>query len=346
MKKDQIVAYLDGFVAMLDAPVLEHTEVKRVKRQPDGRYAVATSNGDWTADHVVVASGGYHTPIVPRMAERLPAGVLQLQSSQYRNPQSLPDGAVLVVGSGQSGAQIAEDLHLAGRKVYLAVGEAPRCARFYRGRDVVDWLADMRYYEMPVEQHPLREGVRDNTNHYVTGRDGGRDIDLRRFALEGMELYGRLEDLRDGCLQFAPNLIANLDSADDTYNRINASIDAFIDKQHIDAPPGEPYQAVWRPQQERTSLDLAASGIASVIWCIGFTPDFGWIDAPVFNGRGYPAHVRGVTPQAGLYFIGLPWLHTWGSGRFSGIARDAEHVVEAIGASIAASQGASASLAA
>lgn len=154
----------------------------------------------------MVASGGYHTPIVPRMAERLPRSIKQIQSSEYRNPQALPEGAVLVVGSGQSGAQIAEDLHLAGRKVILAVGEAPRCARFYRGRDVVDWLADMKYYDMPVDQHPLREGVRDNTNHYVTGRDGGRDIDFRKFAAEGMELYGRLQDLQDGVLHFAPNL--------------------------------------------------------------------------------------------------------------------------------------------
>jgi len=346
MKKDQIIAYLDGFIAMVDAPVLEHTEVKRVKRDADGCYNVSTSNGEFTADHVVVASGGYHTPIVPRMAERLPAGIVQMQSSHYRNPEVLPDGAVLVVGSGQSGAQIAEDLHLAGRKVYLAVGEAPRCARFYRGRDVVDWLADMHYYDMPVEQHPLREGVRDNTNHYVTGRDGGRDIDLRRFALEGMELYGRLEDLRDGRLQFAPNLIENLDSADDTYNRINASIDTFIDRHGIDAPREAAYEPVWRPDGERTSLDLAASGITSIIWCIGFTPDFSWIDAPVFNGRGYPAHTRGITPQAGLYFIGLPWLHTWGSGRFSGVARDAAYVVAAIRASLDASDPATDSLAA
>jgi len=338
MKKDEIVAYLDGFVSMLDAPLLEHTEVRRVVRQPGGRYAVSTSSGEFTADHVVVASGGYHTPIVPRMAERLPVDIAQLQSSEYRNPGALKEGAVLVVGSGQSGAQIAEDLHLAGRKVYLAVGEAPRCARFYRGRDVVDWLADMRYYDMPVEQHPLREGVRDNTNHYVTGRDGGRDIDLRRFASEGMELFGRLDDLRDGQLQFAPNLIENLDSADDTYNRINASIDAFIAKHGVDAPPGVRYEAAWRPAEERTSLDVAASGITSVIWCIGFRPDFGWLDAPIFNGRGYPAHMRGITPQSGLYFIGLPWLHTWGSGRFSGIARDAEHVVGAIRAALAPSK--------
>ena len=332
MRKDEIIAYLDGFIKTVDAPVIEHAEVQRVVRNSEGGFSVSTSQGGFTADQIVIASGGYHTPIVPRMAERLPRSIAQIQSSEYRNPQALPEGAVLVVGSGQSGAQIAEDLHLAGRKVILAVGEAPRCARFYRGRDVVDWLADMKYYDMPVEQHPLREGVRDNTNHYVTGRDGGRDIDLRKFAAEGMELYGRLQDLRDGMLHFAPNLIENLDSADKTFNGINAGIDAFIEKNGIDAPPGSRYEPVWAPAGERTSLDLEASGIGSIVWCIGFTPDFSWLDAPIFNGRGYPAHTRGVTPVDGIYFVGLPWLHTWGSGRFSGVARDAEHVVNKVSA--------------
>jgi putative flavoprotein involved in K+ transport len=183
---------------------------------------------------------------------------------------------------------------------------------------------------MPVTDHPLREGVRDNTNHYVTGRDGGRDIDLRRFASEGMELFGRLEDFRDGKLRFAPNLRANLDDADDTYNRINASIDGFIEKHGIDAPAAARYEPLWHPPAERAALDLQASGITSIVWCIGFTPDFAWLDAPVFNGRGYPAHVRGVTAVPGIYFVGLPWLHTWGSGRFSGVARDAQYVVDAI----------------
>jgi putative flavoprotein involved in K+ transport len=330
MKKDDIIDYLDGFIQSLDAPVKEHAEVKRVTRNADGTFSVFTSQGQFTADQVVVASGGYHTPIVPRMAERLPRSIVQIQSSEYRNAQALPAGGVLVVGSGQSGAQIAEDLHLAGRKVFLAVGEAPRCARFYRGRDVVDWLADMKYYDMPVEQHPLREGVRDNTNHYVTGRDVAHDIDLRRFATEGMELYGRLQDLQDGKLSFAPNLTENLDSADTTFNGINAGIDAFIERHGIEAPPGSRYEPLWAPPHERTSLDLEASGIGSIIWCIGFTPDFSWLDAPIFNGRGYPAHTRGVTPQEGLFVVGLPWLHTWGSGRFSGVARDAEYIVEAI----------------
>lgn len=326
MKKDEIIAYLDGFIREVAAPVLEHTEVRSVKERPQGGYVISTTRGVFSADQVVVASGGYHAPIVPRMAERLPTSILQIQSADYRNPQALPEGAVLVVGSGQSGAQIAEDLHLAGRKVYLAVGEAPRCARFYRGRDVVDWLADMKYYDLPVTEHPLREGVRDNTNHYVTGRDGGRDIDLRKFATEGMELYGVLQDYRDGQLHFAPDLQANLDDADTTYNRINASIDKFIAEQGIEAPASSTYEPAWVPAGERTELDPQAAGIGSIIWCIGFRPDFSWLEVPAFNGRGYPGHVRGVTSHAGLYFLGLPWLHTWGSGRFSGIARDAEYL--------------------
>lgn len=330
MKKDEINEYLAGFVNAVNAPVREGVAVKRVVPRAAGGFEVHTSQGEFTADQVICASGGYHTPIIPRLAERLPAGITQIHSEQYRNPQALPEGNVLVVGSGQSGAQIAEDLHLAGRKVYLAVGDAPRCARFYRGKDVVDWLAQMGYYQIGVDTHPLREGVRDNTNHYVTGRDGGRDIDLRKFALEGMELFGRLNDLHGETLQFSGNLRESLDSADAVYNRINGSIDKYIAEQGIDAPEGGRYEPVWTPEQERHTLNLAEQGITSIIWCIGFTPDFTWVEAPVFNGRGHPGHVRGVTTQPGLYFLGLPWLYTWGSGRFSGVARDAEYVVEHI----------------
>lgn len=330
MKKDQILAYLDGFIASVNAPVREDCTVQRMVARPEGGYLLTTSTGEFTADQVIVASGGYHTPIIPRLAERLPTEITQLHSEQYRNPDALPEGAVLVVGSGQSGAQIAEDLHLAGRKVFLAVGNAPRCARFYRGRDVVDWLADMGYYDISVDAHPLREGVRDNTNHYVTGRDGGRDIDLRRFAMEGMQLFGRLESLVDTRLQFAADLGANLEAADAVYNRINASIDKYIAEHNIDAPAGVAYVPLWAPESEPTELDLALSGITSIIWCIGFQPDFSWVDIPVFNGRSYPGHRRGVTAQKGLYFLGLPWLHTWGSGRFSGVSRDARYVVETL----------------
>jgi len=183
---------------------------------------------------------------------------------------------------------------------------------------------------MPVSAHPLREGVRDNTNHYVTGRDGGRDIDLRKFAIEGMELFGALCGADGDSVQFKDNLRANLDAADSVYNGINASIDKFIEKNGIDAGAPSVYVPVWEPAEERTRLSLRDAGVGSIIWCIGFKPDFGWLDAPVFNGRGLPGHVRGVTAQPGLYFLGLPWLFTWGSGRFSGVARAARNLLACI----------------
>ncbi|MCM5511051.1 MSMEG_0569 family flavin-dependent oxidoreductase [Vibrio sp. SCSIO 43169] len=326
MNRAEIIDYLDRFTKKVNAPVIEGIEVERITRRSEGGYYVTTSEKEFTCDQVVVSSGGYHQPIIPRMAERLPEHIVQIHSAQYRNTSQLPDGAVLVVGCGQSGAQIAEDLHLEGKKVFLATGDAPRCARFYRGKDVVEWLEEMEYYKVSVDKHPLREGVRDNTNHYVTGRDGGRDIDLRRFASEGMELFGHLLDYDKGELKFAPNLAHNLQYADDVYNNINERIDAYIEKNEINAPASSTYEPVWTPNVERDSYSLETSNITSVIWCIGFTPDFSWLDAPVFNGRGNPIHTRGVTAVDGLYFIGLPWLHTWGSGRFSGINHDAEYL--------------------
>ncbi|MDR3495887.1 MAG: MSMEG_0569 family flavin-dependent oxidoreductase [Ancalomicrobiaceae bacterium] len=330
MNKAEIIAYLQRFRDKVAPPTLEGVSVTRVSPRPDGAFDVTSSAGDYVAEAVVVTSGGYREPVIPRSAERLPASIRQLHSEQYRNAASLPEGAVLVVGSGQSGAQIAEDLHLAGRQVHLAVGNAPRCARFYRGRDVVTWLAEMGYYEMPVDRHPLREGVRDNTNHYVTGRDGGRDIDLRKFAHQGMQLYGTLTGVDGATVSFADTLAAALDHADRIYNGINAEIDKYIAKAGISAPPPSVYAPVWMPENPATSLDLDAAGISAIVWCIGFKPDFGFLDAPVFNGAGQPKYRRGVTAVPGLYFLGLPWLHTWGSGRFSGVARDAEYLCERI----------------
>ncbi len=330
MKRDEILGYLERFTKKFTPPVKEGVAVTHMYPHSTGAYHVETSAGAYACNQLVVATGGYLSPIIPRMAEKIPATVQQVHSAQYRNPQQLTEGSVLVVGSGQSGAQIAEDLHLAGRKVFLATGNAPRVARQYRGKDVVEWLNEMQYYETSVDQHPLREGVRDNTNHYVTGRDGGHEIDLRQFAKEGMELFGSMIDFDDGQLQFKANLASNLDAADDVYRNINSRIDNYIDTHKIDAPAGYRYEPVWQPESERLSLSLADSGITSIVWCIGFRPDFEWLDVPVFNGKGHPIHQRGVTSQDGVYFVGLPWLHTWGSGRFSGVARDAKYLAERI----------------
>ncbi|HEX3815021.1 MAG TPA: MSMEG_0569 family flavin-dependent oxidoreductase [Mycobacteriales bacterium] len=338
MVKDEIVRYIEAYAASFEPPVRAGVAVTGLTREPGvGPFLLQTSAGPLCADQVVVATGGYHHPVVPRLAERLPVGITQLHSSQYRNPGMLPHGDVLVVGTGQSGAQIAEDLHLAGRRVHLAVGRAPRVARFYRGRDVVAWLADLGYYDMPVTDHPLGVGVRANTNHYVTGRDGGRDIDLRAFAADGMRLYGRLEELRGERLCFADDLAANLDHADEVSESIKNTIDRYIAKQGIVAPAERRYTPVWRPDPDHPRvLDPCSAGITSVVWCIGYRADYGWIDLPVFNGRGYPTHHRGVTSEPGLHFLGLPWQHTWGSGRFSGVARDAEHLGRVIAGQFAA----------
>src|SRR5882757_3839156 len=196
MLRDQIVDYIDAFVAAFRPPLREGVAVRSLRADAQHGFALDASDGLHLADQVVIATGGYQIPVIPRCAERLPPEIVQIHSSIYRNPAGLPEGVVLVVGSGQSVCQIAEDLHLAGRKVYLCVGDAPRVARRYRGKDVVEWLHLMGYYDLPVHQPPLREGVRDKTNHYVTGRDGGRDIDLRLRATEGMELYGRLLDVQ------------------------------------------------------------------------------------------------------------------------------------------------------
>lgn len=340
IRKDEIVRYIEAYAASFEPPVREGIEVTALRRAPSGGFEVDTREGGYSADQVVVAIGGYHLPVIPRFAERLPAEVTQLHSCDYRNAQALPEGAVLVVGSGQSGCQIAEDLHLAGRRVHLCLGGAPRTARFYRGKDVVDWLYEMGYYDMPVHEHPLKERVRAKANHYVTGRDGGRDIDLRKFAAEGMQLYGRLEDVQGSRLTFAADLAKNLDQADAVAESIKNTIDKFIDAKGIAAPVEPRYTPVWKPEREPLEMDLAAAGITSIVWSIGYRSDYRWIDVPVFDGRGYPGHQRGVTPAEGLYFLGLPWLYTWGSGRFSGVARDALYLADRVEAHIKARSGA------
>ncbi len=330
MVKDEIVAYLEGFARKVDAPIHEGVTVTKIVRAPDGTFRVESTAGDWTTDHVVMAISGYHVPAIPRVGERFPLDLYQIHSQAYRNPQQLPDGEVLIVGTGQSGCQLAEDLHLAGRKVHVAVGSAPRSPREYRGKDTIRWLHEMGYYDMTVETHPLGVEVRKKANHYFTGRGGGHEIDLRQFAAEGVKLYGMLDKVDGDIVTFKPDLAKNLEAADKVYLRIRKMIDDYIEKAGLDAPAAEPYTPPWQVEQEPTHLSLSESNIKAVIWSTGFRADFSMVQIPVFDGSGYPGHHRGITTVPGLYFLGLGWLWTWGSGRFSGIAQDAEHVVEDI----------------
>jgi len=325
MVKSQILEYLEGFRAKVKPPAREHVEVTAVERIGD-RFRIATPKGRCTADAVFLATSLYGEPFTPRSAERIPDSIAQIHSADYRNAEQLPPGGVVVVGSGQSGAQIAEDLHLSGRKVHLVTGNAPRCARFYRGRDVVDWLWDIGQYEITVADEGMGR-KRHETNHYLTGRDGGRDIDLRAFAREGMALYGRLRSVERGRMMFEPNLRANLDEADRVYNGINALIDRHIAAKGLQAPPASVYAPVWTPRDEPQGLDLIEAGVGAIVWSTGFTPDWSYVQLPIFDGTGYPVHQRGVTVVPGVYVLGLPWLWTWGSGRFLSVGRDAEFLV-------------------
>jgi putative flavoprotein involved in K+ transport len=331
MPGSDVVGFLEKYAASFDPPLAEGVEATRLRRTRSGVFELLTTGGPMTADQVVIATGPYHNPAVPRLAERLPAGIVQLHSSQYRDAGQLPPGAVLVVGTGQSGCQIAEDLMLAGREVHLAVGGAPRAARRYRGRDTLAWLDEMGHYAKGIDEFADADEVRLRANHYMTGRDGGRDIDLRAFARRGLRLYGRLRAIDGVRLEFAADLAANLDHADAVADGIKDAIDRYIARTGIGAPAEARYVPVWQPGAHDGELDLAAAGVTAVIWSTGFHRDHRWIEVPVFDGRGYPTHERGVTSCPGLYFLGLPWQYTWGSGRFAGVARDAAYLAGRIG---------------
>ncbi|MEP3442063.1 MAG: MSMEG_0569 family flavin-dependent oxidoreductase [Sulfitobacter sp.] len=330
MLKDEIVEYLEAFADSFSPPVIEGVTVQKLSRRVDGRFDVKSTTGDWIADEVVIATGGYDKPIVPDYASKLDPSILQLQTTDYLNPEQMPDGATLVVGTGQSGVQLMEDLRVAGREVHLAVGPAPRSPRMYRGRDATDWLYEMGHYELTVDKHPLGIEARAKTNHYMTGRDGGHEIDLRKFACDGLNLYGSLAGLEGTTARFLPDLEANLDDADKSYCGIRETIDAYIESNGIDAPTEPPFEKLWRPETEITQIDLAEKGITSILWCIGFRPDYSWIELDVFDDHGRPVFDRGVCEVPGAYFLGLGWLNTWGSGRFLAVGEDAGYLAQCI----------------
>lgn len=330
MLKDEIVEYLEAFVRSFDPPLKEGVTVTEVSRRDDGRFVVCTNEQNYLAEQVVIASGGYDVPIIPSFAEEIDPSIFQIQAGDYKSPAQLPEGNVLVVGAGQSGVQIMEDLKLAGRKVHLAVGPAPRAPRMYRGRDATDWLYDMGHYDLTIRDHPQGEAVHEKTNHYLTGRDGGHEIDLRKFALDGVTLYGSLSGASGSEAVFAQDLEKNLDDADESYVGIRKAIDDYIATNGIDAPEEKPFEKVWRPEQEPSQLDFDRQNITSLVWAIGFRPDYSWLKVDVLNARGRPIYDRGVCTVKGLYFLGLGWLNTWGSGRFLGVGDDAQYLSEQI----------------
>ena len=322
MVKDEIVDYLKAYRDFFNPPLIFNAPVTRLEKS-QGLFHIQTPKHHYTADQVVLACGGYHRPFVLPCATDIPKHITQVHSRDYKNAQQLPEGEVMVIGTGQSGCQIAEDLHLEGRKVHLCVGNAPRVNRRYRGKDVVDWLEQMGYYNMTIDKHPEGDNAPHATNHYVTGRDGGRDLNLRIFAEQGMQLYGKLHTIEQGKIQFDSDLKDNLDYADAVAARIRDSIEQFIQTRGIEAPEDTNIHSNFLPDSPRT-LDLNQSAITAIVWATGFKTAFDWVKPSVFNPQGQPEQKRGVTQEEGLYFLGLNWMNTWGSGRFFHVGKDAE----------------------
>lgn len=337
MTRDEIAGVVAGYAETVRAPVALDTDVRRLAARDAGGFRLETSRGEVQAERVVVATGGYHLPRIPNVGAEFPSALTQLHSHAYRNESSLPDGAVLVVGSGQSGVQIAEELTEAGRRVYLSVGSAGRMPRRYRGRDIFGWLAGVAMkgaehgVELPTVDKLPDPRLRLAGVPHLSGHHGGHETNLRKFAASGMSLLGRIERFDGERLHLASDLSANLARADRFFDdRMQPLIDTFIERAGIDAPRDDRQPFVFEPP-EPTELDLARAGISTVIWATGYRLDYGWIDLPIFDEQGFPRHRRGVSELPGLYFLGLPWLHTMASATLAGASFDGSYLADQMG---------------
>ncbi len=327
--KEQVADYFVAYAEQIDAPVRCGVEVKSVHRNV-GRpgFRVETSKGAIEANNVVAATGPFQRPVIPTVVPG-DAGVLQIHSSTYRNPEQLPEGAVLVVGAGSSGTQIADELLRAGRRVYLSVGAHHRPPRSYRGRDFVWWLGVLGKWDAQA----LEPG-KEHVTIAVSGAYGGRTVDFRRLAAQGMTLVGLTRSCKDGVLNFAPDLADNLAQGDANYLSLLDEADDFATRNGLDlreepdARKVEPDPAcVTDPILE---LDLSKAGVTSIVWATGFAVDFSWLKVDAFDENGRPKHQRGVSAEPGVYFLGLPWLSRRGSSFIWGVWHDAKYLADHI----------------
>ncbi|WP_412462097.1 flavin-containing monooxygenase [Pseudomonas sp. SC11] len=323
--KDQVADYFERYVRTYNLPVRTGVEVKRVVRNQDRPgFTVHTSDGVIRANRVVAATGPFQRPVIPAIAPQDPR-LHQLHSAAYHNPQQLPDGAVLVVGAGSSGVQIAEELMRAGRQVYLSVGAHDRPPRTYRNRDFCWWLGVLGEWDAEIAK-PGREHV----TIAVSGARGGHTVDFRALAHQGMTLVGLTQSFEHGVVTFQDNLAENIRRGDDSYLALLDAADAYVERNGLDLPlEPEARQRLADPQcltQPLLQLDLAEAGVTSIIWATGYGVDFSWLQVDTFDANGKPQHQRGVAREPGVYFLGLPWLSRRGSSFIWGVWHDAKHV--------------------
>lgn len=329
--RDEIVRYLEDYARMNNSPVRTGVEVMALHRNSGGSFRAETTAGVIEAKNVIAATGPFQKPLRPVMVPDS-EGIMQIHSAHYQNPQQLPPGAVLVVGAGSSGAQIADELQRAGRKVYLSVGPHDRPPRAYRGKDFVWWLGALGKWNART----IAPGM-EHVTIAVSGAHGGHTVDFRRLGHRGITLLGRAEAFTDGKMRFAADIKDNIERGDANYLSVLDEADAHIAANKLDFPP-EPDARRLEPMPDCVlnpivSLDLKKEGITSIIWATGYALDFGWIKFDAFDEKGRPAHERGVSTKApGLYFLGLPWLSRRASAFIWGVWVDAEHIADQIAA--------------
>jgi putative flavoprotein involved in K+ transport len=279
---------------------------------------------------VVIATGLFQRPKIPTFSADLSSQITQIHSGQYRNPQSLPPGAVLVAGSAPSGCQIAQELYQSGRRVYLCTGSAGRAPRRYRGKDIYEWLYLSGFLDRTTDKLPSPKAKFD-ANPHVSGRDGGQTLNLHQFARDGVVLLGRLQGGREGKIWLAPDLKDSLAKADQVEADIVKLVDGYIAQNGLDAPQENlPVLRDGYEAQEISELDLRSAGITTIIWAMGYRFDFNLVKLPIFDDDGYPIQKRGVTGHPGLYFVGLPWLYKQKSGLLVGVGEDADFIASTI----------------
>ncbi|MFD9895195.1 flavin-containing monooxygenase [Amycolatopsis sp. NPDC059027] len=327
--KDQVADYFEAYAEKIAAPVRPGVEVTSVRRH-EGRpgFRVETSDGTIDARFVVAATGPFQRPVIPPIVPD-GADLLQLHSSGYRNPEQLPEGAVLVVGAGSSGVQIAEELRRSGRQVYLSVGPHDRPPRRYRDRDFCWWLGVLGKWD--AETPP--SGA-EHVTIAVSGARGGHTVDFRALAGLGIDLVGLTRSYDNGVLRFAPDLGANIARGDANYLALLDEADAYVARNGLDFPE-EPAARELGPDPACVTdpileLDLAAAGVRSIVWATGFATDYGWLRVDAFDENGKPRHRRGVSSEPGVYFLGLPWLARRGSSFIWGVWHDAKFVADHI----------------
>jgi putative flavoprotein involved in K+ transport len=327
LPRDKIVAYFEHYVEKFDLPVQFNTTVTEVVPIEKGGYQVTANAKTYQAKNVVIATGSFQQPKFPACAANIPGDVLQLHSGHYRNPRQLPDGAVLVVGAGQSGLQIAEELYQNGREVYLSTGFAPRVPRRYRGRDIVAWLLVTGFFDQTPDKLPSPK-ARFGANPQVSGKDGGHTLNLHQFARDGVTLLGHISGVQDGRVIFKPDLQENLARSDKAEKDIIAMIDKYIEVNGIDAPRETlPDLQDGYSAETITELDCKAAHINTVVWGMGYTFDYSLVKLPVTDEDGFPIQKCGVTQYPGLYFVGMNWLSKRKSAILLGVNEDVEAII-------------------